>query len=100
MNEQTSNDLSLIVAQAIEEIKDEQGTNFSVEKINLADLERRTGLSRSRLRRLKANGFKDKPHGLTGRCNRPTVLTGYESTVFLCPVDRRLFEITFGPIRI
>lgn len=81
MNEQTSNDLSLIVAQAIEEIKDEQGTNFSVEKINLADLERRTGLSRSRLRRLKANGFKDKPHGLTGRCNRPTVLSGYESVL-------------------
>lgn len=81
MNEQTSNDLSLIVAQAIEEIKDEQGTAFSVEKINLADLGRRTGLSRSRLRRLKANGFKDKPHGLTGRCNRPTVLTGYESVL-------------------
>lgn len=47
MNDTSSNDLFLIVAQAIEEIKDEQGTNFSVEKINLADLERRTGLSRS-----------------------------------------------------
>ena len=81
MNEQTSNDLSLIVAQAIEEIKDEQGNSFSIEKLNLAELGRRTGLSRSRLRRLKANGFKDKPHGLTGRCNHPTVLTGYESVL-------------------
>ena len=65
MNEQTSNDLSLIVAQAIEEIKDEQGERFSLERINLAELGRRTGLSRARLRRLKANGFKDRPHGLT-----------------------------------
>ena len=81
MNEQTSNDLSLIVAQAIEEIKDEQGERFSLERINLAELGRRTGLSRARLRRLKANGFRDRPHGLTGRCNRPTVLTGYESVL-------------------
>lgn len=81
MNDTSSNDLFLIVAQAIEEIKSEQGTGFSMEKINLAELERRTGISRGRLRRFKSNGFKDKPHGLTGRSNRPSVLTGYESVL-------------------
>lgn len=85
MYEQTSNDLSLRVAQAIEEIKDEQGERFSLERIKLAKLGRRTELSRARLRRLKANGFRDRPHGLTGRCNRPTVLTGYEFVL-----DRKL----------
>ncbi len=53
----------------------------SKEKINLAELERRTGISKGKLRRLKANGFKDTPHGLSGRSNRPSVLTGYESVL-------------------
>ena len=38
-----------IITQAINEIKQEQGENFNLAKINLAELERRTGLSRSRL---------------------------------------------------
>ena len=81
MNDTSSNDLIQIVTQAIEEIKSEQGSELQLKEINLAELERRTGISRARLRRLKANGFKDKPHGLTGRNNRPTVLTGYESVL-------------------
>lgn len=81
MNDKSSNDLTLIVAQAIEEIKSEQGPKFSMERMNLAELERRTGISRGRLRRLQANGFIDKPHGMTGRINRPTVLSGYESVL-------------------
>ena len=81
MHDTSSNDLVQIVTQAIEEIKSEQGSVFSMEKNNLAELERRTGISRARLRRLKSNGFKDKPHGLTGRSNRPSVLTGYESVL-------------------
>lgn len=47
-----SNDSSLIIAQALEEMKAELGGKYSLEKINLAVLERRTGLSRARLRRL------------------------------------------------
>ena len=62
-------------------VREGHQNNFSDEKLNLAELGRRTRLSRARLRRLKANGFKDKPHGLTGKCNRPTVLTGYESVL-------------------
>lgn len=38
-----------------------------ITKVNLADLERRTGISRKRLRKLKKNGFVVNPHGLSGR---------------------------------
>ena len=36
----TCNDLQEIITQAINEIKQEQGENFSLSKINLAELER------------------------------------------------------------
>jgi len=48
-----------IIAQAIEEMKAEWGDTFSLEQVNLAELERRTGISRGKLRRLKKNGFQD-----------------------------------------
>lgn len=67
MKENKSNGLDDIISQAIEEMKLEQGNHFSLEKINLAELERRTGISRAKLRRLKKNGFTPKPHGLEGR---------------------------------
>ena len=77
MKDTNGNGLDNIIAQAIEEMKHEQGENFSLEKINLAALQRRTGISRSKLRRLKKNGFVVKPHGLQGRKAPQTVLTGY-----------------------
>ena len=49
------------IAQAIEKMKAEQGDSFSLEQINLAELERRTGISRGKLRRLKQNGFREFP---------------------------------------
>ena len=56
MNRRTnSNDLQEIVTQALAEMKQVQGENFSLEKINLAELERRTGLSRGKLRALRKN---------------------------------------------
>lgn len=58
-------------------MKLEQGNHFSLEKINLAELERRTGISRAKLRRLKKNGFTPKPHGLEGRKAPHSILTGY-----------------------
>ena len=39
MKEENSNGLHDIIAQAIEEMKHEQGKNFSLEKINLAELQ-------------------------------------------------------------
>ena len=77
----TCNDLQKIITQAINEIKQEQGENFSLAKINLAELERRTGLSRSRLRHLKENNFIVTPHGRTGQKATATVLTGYSGII-------------------
>lgn len=79
MKEIKSNGLEDIISQAIEEMKSEQGNNFSLEKINLAELERRTGVSRARLRRLKGNNFCQKPHGLAGQKQQSTVLSGYSA---------------------
>ena len=57
MKDIKSNGFHDIIAQAIEEMKSEQGENFSLDRINLAELQRRTGISRAKLRRLKQNGF-------------------------------------------
>lgn len=75
--EQNSNSLEEILSQALNEIKKEVGDKFQLEKVNLAELERRTGISRGKLRGLKANGFVVKPHGLIGKKSEDTVLTGF-----------------------
>lgn len=81
MEERTSNGLDSIISQAIEEMKAEQGENFSLEKINLAELERRTGITRAKFRKLKGNGFAEKPHALKGRRNSNTLLSGYTGII-------------------
>ena len=82
MNKQIGNDLCTeIITQAIDEMKAIKGDSFSLEKINLAELERRTGISRARLRRLKQNNFQPVPHGNKGRKAEYTVLTGYTSVL-------------------
>lgn len=82
MHEDTnSNDLQEIITQAIEEIKDELGDHFDLQKINLAELSRRTNISRSKLRRLKKNDFKVMPHGNTGKTADGTILSGYTGVI-------------------
>ena len=82
MNKHNGDDLYIeIIAQAIEEMKEVQGESFSLENVNLAELERRTGITRARLRRMKDNGFKSVPHGLTGKKADATVLNGYTSNL-------------------
>lgn len=81
MKENNSNDLYAMIAQALNEIKEEKGADFSLDDVNLAELQRRTGVTRAKLRRLKRNGFKDKPHGLTGTTHRVSVLTGFTSVL-------------------
>ena len=76
-----NNDLTETIAQALNEIKSELGDKFDLEKVNLAELERRTGITRAKLRRLKDHGFVDVPHGLTGRKAETTVLTGFTGTL-------------------
>ena len=68
-----------IVAKAIEQMMAEQGEEFSLEKINLAELERRTGISRQKLRSMKVNGFEDVPHAAKGRKSPATLLLHWHS---------------------
>ena len=57
MTKENRNDLQNILTQALNELKDELGEKFNINKVNLAELERRTGISRGKLRALKDNGF-------------------------------------------
>lgn len=68
-----------VVAEAIQQIMAEQGDKFSLEEINLADLGRRTGISRAKLRRMKEHDFEDVQHALKGRKATTTLLSGYTS---------------------
>lgn len=81
MQDKKCNDSASIVTQVLEEMKQEQGEKFSLESVNLSELARRTGVSRKKLRRLKRNGFQEKPHGLTGTKATVTVLTGYTGII-------------------
>ena len=81
MNENKSNDLQSIITQVIEEMKSEQGDKFDLNKINLAEMERRTGLTRAQLRRIKSNGFVIAPHALTGRKADTTIISGYTGVI-------------------
>lgn len=76
-NESNSNDLQTILTQAITEMQREQGDKFDLSRINLAELERKTGLSRAKLRRLKKNDFIVTPHGRNGIKVSSSVLSGY-----------------------
>ena len=49
----------------------------SLATVNLAELDRRTGISRAKLRRMKQNGFKVLPHANKGRKSEHSILTGY-----------------------
>ena len=75
------NDLQEILTQALEQMKMDQGDKFDLSTVNLAELSRRTGITRAKLRRLKDNSFIVKPHGRTGVKSDVTVLTGYTGII-------------------
>ena len=80
--ENKHNDLQKILAQALNDLKNELGEKFDINKVNLAELERRTGITRGKLRSLKANGFAVKPHGLTGKpSNNSGVIKGFTGII-------------------
>ena len=74
-----SNGFLPIIAQAIAEMEELLGEFTSIDEINLAELGRRTGISRAKLRRLKANGFCEQKHN-----QRPTIMEEYSSLVDNC----------------
>ena len=76
-----SNDLQEILTQALDEMKAKDGDKFDLQKVNLSELVRRTGIPRKKLRRLKENNFVFKPHGNTGRKAEVTVMSGYTGVV-------------------
>ena len=57
MKDKVNDSLQESVNIALEAMRLEAGDKFSLSKVNLAELERRTGISRAKLRRLKSNGF-------------------------------------------
>ena len=81
MKEPSGNGYVPIIAQAIEEMKAEWGDTFSLEQINWAELERRTGISRGKLRRLKKNGFQDSIWNSNSGKHKITKLTGYSGII-------------------
>ena len=95
------NDLHICLGQALQDMKMEQGEEFDPSAINLAELQRRTGISRAKLRRLKSNNFKDMPHALTGQKSVKTfILTvallhqtnmkqSFRTRILLCDIKRQ-----------
>lgn len=81
MNEKERNDLQSTITHALQEMKAEAGDLFDIKKVNLAELQRRTGISRKRLRKLKEDGFIVKPHGRTGLRKDTTVLSGFTGII-------------------
>ena len=59
----------------------EEGEGFDPQACNLAEFCRRTGLTRSRARTVRAHGFRALPHGNSGRRAAPGVLAGHTGLV-------------------
>lgn len=72
------NDLQEIIDKALREMAEDAGHPIPEAEVNLAELGRRTNISRSRLRTIKANGFRVCPHGNSGRRAARTRMTGHE----------------------
>ena len=81
MNDNERNGLQEIIDDAIAAMAREAGDSFDLSRINLAEFARRTGLSRSKARTLKAKGFKATPHGRCGVKAARTVISGFEGVV-------------------
>ena len=74
-------DLQEIIDKALKDMAEDAGGELDLACVNLAEFQRRTGLSRSKARTLKSKGFRATPHGRTGQKAAVTVMTGYEETV-------------------
>lgn len=49
MNEQNNNGSRMSLSQALDLIKSREGKNYNIEKVNLAELQRLTGITRAKL---------------------------------------------------
>ena len=80
MNER-HDDLQEIIDAALREMAAEEGDGFDPQACDLAEFCRRTGLTRSRARTVRAHGFRALPHGNSGRRAAPGVLAGHTGLV-------------------
>lgn len=48
MNEQNNNGSRMSLSQALDLIKSREGKNYNIEKVNLAELQRLTGITRAK----------------------------------------------------
>lgn len=80
MNER-HDDLQEIIDAALREMAAEEGDGFDPQACNLAEFCRRTGLTRSRARTVRAHGFRALPHGNSARRAAPGVLAGHTGLV-------------------
>lgn len=71
------NDLQEIIDKALEEMRAEAGGCLELDKVNLAEFCRGTGLTRSKARTLERKGFRAGPHGRCGMRAEVTVMTGH-----------------------
>ena len=81
MNETKSNGLIPIIAQAIEIMEAKIGRPIPLNKINLAELGRLTGLSRGKLRTLKRKGFTEDINVNLPVNARKSKLDGFEEII-------------------
>ena len=82
MDQNERNGLQEIIDDALAAMAAESGVDsLDPSEVNLAELCRRTGLTRSRARTLKRKGFKVTPHGRCGMKAAVTVLTGFTDTL-------------------
>ena len=81
MNNIKSNGLVPIIAQALEVMEAKTGHNIPLDKVNLAELGRLTGLSRSKLRTLKKNNFQDGIRTKLPRVPRKGKLDAFEDVI-------------------
>lgn len=70
-------DLQEIMDKALEEMRAEAGGCLELDKANLAESCRRTGLTRSKARTLEKRGLGAGPHGRCGMRAEVTVMTGH-----------------------
>ena len=81
MTDNERNTLQETITHFLEDMKKEQGDSFSLEKVNLSEMARRTGISRKRLRLIQKNGFKVLPNGNKNKQKEHTVLSGYTGII-------------------
>ena len=81
MNKKECNDLQDTITQTLQEMEEETGKITDLSKVNLAELSRRTGISRKKLRNLKKHGFIVKAHGLAGKKHDNNKITEFTDIV-------------------